>query len=358
MARPSLPPLVVVGGGLCGGLAALALARRGFAVTLLAPASDAPEPGIPHADLPGSTPAAFSATALSYGALGGPGAWQAWGDLERLHGPLGLRGAALLHHGGGWLEDRLPAGLRAAATRLLGLGRVDPSILLAALPRVLALNGVQCRSAVVQRLEACSAGWRLAWQGPEGSGSLEVPRVVLAAGAGSRDLWPALPPRLRVSWAGVLLLADVPATRWTREGGRGRVVQPRHWQRPSLEAAAAGLAEERWIVDAGLAPRDRGLVVGQISLVRPDAAAGEPPDPAAMEARLRQGLAALDPELAGLAGAYHQVPVSFCIGGEPLVGPVAAAPGLWAFTGFSAAFSRVPRAAAALAAALAAEAGG
>ncbi|MEB3165840.1 MAG: FAD-dependent oxidoreductase [Cyanobacteriota bacterium] len=341
MGRPSLPPLAVIGGGLCGGLAALALARRGFAVTLLAPA------------------ATISATALSYGALGGPGAWQAWGDLERLYGPLGLRGAALLHHSGGWLEDRLPAGLRAAPTRLWGLGRVDPPNLLAALPRVLALNGVRCHNAVVQRLEACAAGWRLAWQAPEGAaGSLEVPRVVLAAGAGSRDLWPALPQRLRASWAGVLLLADVPATRWTREGGRGRVVQPRHWQRPSLEAGAAGLAAERWIVDAGLAPRDRGLVVGQISLVRPDAAPGEPPDPAVMEARLRQGLAALDPELASLAGAYHQVPVSFCIGGEPLVGPVAAAPGLWAFTGFSAAFSRVPRAAVALASALAADAGG
>jgi glycine/D-amino acid oxidase-like deaminating enzyme len=61
-----------------------------------------------------------------------------------------------------------------------------------------------------------------------------------------------------------------------------------------------------------------------------------------MEARLRAGLQELDPQLASLPGTYHQVPVSFCLGGSPLAGPVDGAPGLWMFTGFSGAFAVVP----------------
>jgi glycine/D-amino acid oxidase-like deaminating enzyme len=38
----------------------------------------------------------------------------------------------------------------------------------------------------------------------------------------------------------------------------------------------------------------------------------------------------------------RQAAVAFCSSGAPLVGPVAEAPGLWVFSGFSAAFSQVP----------------
>ena len=85
------------------------------------------------------------------------------------------------------------------------------------------------------------------------------------------------------------------------------------------------------------------VLLGQISLVGPDADPDRPPDPATMEARLRQGLAELDPQLAALPGHYRQVPVPFCSDGQPLAGPVdGAPPGLWAFSGFSGAFTAVP----------------
>ncbi len=345
MAPAVLPPVAVVGGGLAGSLAALALAQRGFTVTLLAPpaAAEAREP----AEL-------GTATALSYGALAGPASWQAWRDLEAVHGPLGLRPATLLRHGDPWL-DRLPAGLQAWPSRLLGFGRVDPAAFLGALPAALGAAGVQRQTAVVRALEPRGQGWRVVFDGESGPATLDTNRVVLAAGAGSHALWPAMPERLRVSWAGVLTLPHVPHGPWPAQAGRGRVVQPFHWQRPVLEGRALALQQEAWIVDAGLAPRDQGLVMGQVTLVRPGAASGPPPDPVAMEERLRAGLRQLDPALAALKGTYRQVPVAFCVGGEPLVGPVAGAPGLWAFTGFSAAFSRVPLRAVDLAALMAAE---
>jgi glycine/D-amino acid oxidase-like deaminating enzyme len=68
-----------------------------------------------------------------------------------------------------------------------------------------------------------------------------------------------------------------------------------------------------------------------------------------METRLREGLATLDPALANLEAPYRQVPVSFCLDGQPLAGPVDAEAGLWVFAGFSGAFSRVPSHAEALA---------
>jgi glycine/D-amino acid oxidase-like deaminating enzyme len=82
--------------------------------------------------------------------------------------------------------------------------------------------------------------------------------------------------------------------------------------------------------------------MGQITLVGPHPDPGLPPDPATMEARLRAGLQELDPQLAALPGTYRQVPVSFCLGGSPLAGPVDKAPGLWMFSGFSGAFAVVP----------------
>jgi glycine/D-amino acid oxidase-like deaminating enzyme len=253
-----------------------------------------------------------------------------------------------------WHDERpgLPRALAALSQTLpLPIARVDASAWMAARARVLAAAGVHHLAGQVGHLRAePDRGWRLDWVGaPAAATELVAETVVLAAGAGSRSLWPALPARLRHSWAGVLLVdAGGPANRWLDLARRGLIVQPRQWRRPALEASAATQTRPTWIVDAGLAPRGDGVVVGQISLI-PAAApkadrepALEPPDPHWMETRLREGLGQLDPELARLDAPYRQVPVSFCVDGQPLVGPVADAPGLWAFTGFSAAFSRVP----------------
>jgi glycine/D-amino acid oxidase-like deaminating enzyme len=98
---------------------------------------------------------------------------------------------------------------------------------------------------------------------------------------------------------------------------------------------------------------DRWLA-GQISLVRPGLEVGDPPDAVLQERRLREALAPLLPPLAHWPGRLQQVAVSFCSDGQPLVGPVPGAPpGLWGFTGFSAAFTAVPKLAQALAQALA-----
>jgi glycine/D-amino acid oxidase-like deaminating enzyme len=177
---------------------------------------------------------------------------------------------------------------------------------------------------------------------------LVADQVVLAAGAGCRTLAPGLPERHRASWAGVLALPARPtlapgsSSPWLGHAARRRIVQPRHWQRPSLEARAPELGEERWIVDAGFAPQGEGLLLGQITLVRPGLGTGEPPAAAVMERRLRQALAGLDPVLAALPGPYRQVPVAFCSGGLPLVGPLGGATGLWVFSGFGGAFAQVP----------------
>lgn len=312
------------------------------------------------------------ATALSYGSLPRGAPSRAWRQLERLHGPLGWRPSGLVFHDQG--------GGLAALSRLvpIPLARVDPPAWLAGRRRALAAAGVRQVVGRVRGLRARpGGGWRLEWSGPVreaggdgdsvreavgdggsvgegGDGSeLEADVVVLAAGAGARALWPGLPGRLRHSWAGVLHLESLAgaggaADRWLSQARQGRIVQPRHWQRPALEAASATSEEPLWIVDAGLAPRGEGVVVGQITWIPPAASQGapggslEPPDPDWMEPRLREGLARLDPALAALEAPYRQVPVSFCPEGQPLAGPVAEAPGLWVFAGFSAAFSRVP----------------
>jgi glycine/D-amino acid oxidase-like deaminating enzyme len=184
-------------------------------------------------------------------------------------------------------------------------------------------------------------------------------QVVLAAGAGCRQLWPQLAPRLRSSWAGVLRLETLPegASPWLEPLRHGALVLPRQWRRQGLEARTAQLERPEWIVDAGLVPWGPGALLGQISLVRPQADPGPAPDPAWMEERLRQGLAQLDPPLAALPGRYQQVPVPFCVDGQPLLGPVDGAPGLWICTGFSAPFGRLPRQAEAMAAAMLASRG-
>ena len=321
--------LTVIGGGLAGSLLALELAERGLAVTLV----DAGE---------------ATATALSYGGVawwaGAPGplgrllrqAPARWRRLQARHGRLGWRGCGLRLHGGGWTTPLLRP----------PFAQVDTAALMAALPGALAAAAVEHRRGrVVAPPRPVAAGWHLQL---EPGGSLVTDQVVLAAGAGCRALAPALPQRHRASWAGVLALPASPSlppassSPWQRHAAARRIVQPRHWQRPSLEARAPELAEERWIVDAGFAPRGKGLLLGQISLVRPGLDPGEPPAVAVMERRLRAGLAGLDPVLAALPGPYHQVPVAFCSGGLPLVGPLGDTAGLWVFSGFGGAFAQVP----------------
>ena len=208
---------------------------------------------------------------------------------------------------------------------------MDAVRLNARLPQVLAAAGVEQRRGQAVALEPIAAGWRLQLAGGE---SLEAPQLVLAAGAGCRALWPQLPPRLRCSWAGVLASAQ----------GGGPITLPRQWQRPLLERRAPQLQEAAWVVDAGRAPWGDRALLGQISWV-PPAAAALAPDPVRLERWLRQQLEACQgPWTTALAaaGPYHQMPVAFSSDGLPLVGPVAEAPGLWVFSGFSGAFAQVP----------------
>jgi glycine/D-amino acid oxidase-like deaminating enzyme len=232
-----------------------------------------------------------------------------------------------------------PAG--AAGVLRLAYARVDSRKLSVALPAALERAGVRLR-------KGRSAPLR--------SGSLPADQVVLAAGAGCRGLWPSLPGRLRVSWAGVLALED-PSARHDllRALGlmdTGDIVMPLLGGRLHLEQQAEVLDRPAWIVDAGLAPRGEGLLLGQTSLVRPGALCGAPPDATRMERRLRQGLATIDPRLARVPARFHQTPVSFVSHGPPLVGPVAGEPGLWIFAGLSSPFALAPPLATLLAAAI------
>jgi glycine/D-amino acid oxidase-like deaminating enzyme len=359
-------PVVVVGAGLTGGLIALALARLGLTVIQVAPPSQEPEASATGTSATGTSANSTSATGLSYGSLSLGTTGRAWRNLERLHGPLGWTACGLKLHDRGWLGRRLT----------LPASRVDGPTLMAALPRALTAAGVQQRPALVQGLEAGATGvWRLQLldlppssqrQEPQGEPPLGVPplgasilearQVVLAAGAGCLDLWPPLARQLGISWAGVLALATNPGNNpWLGQVAKGRLVLNQQEQRLGLEDQAGWLAEERWIVDASAAPwGPKGVLVGQISLVRPLEGTRQAPDPAKMEQRLRQGLQGWDPQLAALVGTYRQIPVAFGLQGRALVGPVPGAPGLWTFTGFRSPFSTAPLHAAQLAQSLAA----
>jgi hypothetical protein len=235
-------------------------------------------------------------------------------------------------------------------------GQVDLIRFGQALPLALERLGVrQLQAQVSQPPRRLGGLWQLELQGQgDGPLSVQVGQVVLAAGAGCRALWPGLGEGLRSSWAGILHLEAWPdpkryPSRWLRRARGGGVVLPQALARPSLEQRAGALAQEEWVVDPGLACLGDGLLVGQISLVRPGLELGPPPDPAVMESRLRQALGHFDPVLAELPARYRQVPVSFCLDGKALAGPVAGAPGLWALAGFRGAFGEVPRAVQALA---------
>lgn len=310
--------VAVVGGGLAGFLLALELADLGLEVALIDGGSSV-----------------ASATGLSYGAVA---AWAApptalgrlmrqapgrWRSLQRHLGPLGWRRRWLQLHGAGPLR-RLP----------LPCGQVEAPALLAALPASLERQGIRQIHANAVCLKPEDQAWRLHLADGQ---ELQSDQVVLAAGAACRSLWPALSPSLRVSWAGVIELEAWPV------GLRpGLLRLPARFARIALERRAPQLQQEEWVVDPGLVPWGESALAGQISLVRPGLEPGVPPDAAAMEQRLRQALEALDPAIGQASGAYRQAAVAFCCDGQPLVGPIPGAPGLWQFCGFSAAFAQVP----------------
>ena len=354
MASPTADVLIV-GGGLAGSLLALELRRRGARVTLIEA-----EPG----------PGAPSATAWSYGVVPGwplaptplaraaAGASRRWRALQRRHGDLGWRPARAGLLGGG----ALPALL--AQLGVLPLAQVDAPTLLRRLPAVLAAAGVHCCEGEAVRLEP-NPGPDGPADGPRPEGSaawrvrladgavLEAGQLVLAAGASCRNLWPALPPALQRSWAGVLEVAS-PLLR--PRTGRPALLLPGRFQRIGLERRSGALREPAWVVDAGLVPRQADVLVGQLSWIAgagaaADAASGPPA--AVAEGWLRQALAA-DAALTRAApdlvvalergqGLYRQLPVAFCRDGLPLAGPLMSAPpGLWLFSGFSGGFAQVP----------------
>ena len=302
--------ITVVGAGLAGSVLALELAQRGLRVSLI-------DPGI------GATPNATpNATALSYGLLPPPAA-AGWRRLQRRHGDLGLSRR--------WLQLG-PRGLPLPALQ------VDPRRFAAAAAAALQRCGVERLTRPLLQPEALAP---LHERGP----------VVLACGAGCRNLAPGLDRRLRCSWAGILELPPGSSPVWPQ--GIARL--PARFARQQLEQEAAALQQERWIVDAGLVPCGDRLLAGQITLVRPQLEPGPAPDPAVMEERLRTALAPRWPQLASAPGHYQQAAVSFCSDGAPLVGP--AGDGLWVLAGFSGAFAQLPAAAAALAVQLASSSG-
>ncbi len=343
--------VLVIGGGLAGCLSALALRQRGLPVTLL---SQAPSWATASQFSYGGVPW-WAAPALARA----PEIWQA---LERRHGPLGWQSCKLTLHGGGANPPALAAAgtgvmallaavgeggleLRDDQDQLLGLelpyGRVDSSILAAALPAALERAGVRRRTGSALALESSGgATWRVRL---EGGGALEADTVLLAAGATCAQLWPPLTPELATSWAGVLVLSaeDLAASDLPPGAGAG-IVMPLLGQRQALEQQTSSLVEGRAVVDAGLAPWGAAWLLGQISLVNPLGQRDPEPDPAWMEARLRSGLARVWPQLAWLPARYHQLPVSFTVSGVPLLGPVAQAPGLWVCAGVGAPFAALP----------------
>jgi len=325
------PPagVVIVGGGLAGSLLALALRDQGTAVTLIDPPVE-------------SGAVSGSASEISYGAL--PGWPLAPTPLARLaaHGHPGWRQLQQRHGALGWRPQRLQLhGERAVLSVVSGwlpFSQVDTAVLMARLPVLLAAAGVQLRATRVQSLAPAPAGegWDLSL---DDGATFRALCVVLAAGAGCRTLWPALPERLRSSWAAVLELPAFPAAL-----GRAVAWLPQRFTRVELERRAATLGQEQWVVDPGLVPRGSGALLGQLSLIRPGCALEQPPLPAHSEDQLRSGLAS-DPwgtAWARQPGRLRQAPVAFCSGGAPLVGPVPQVRGLWVFSGFSAGFAQVP----------------
>jgi len=342
--------VVVIGAGLAGSMAALALREQGLSVTVVAPPQWAVASFCSYGGvmgwpaLPGSLGAAM---------VRAPGRWQ---ELERCHGPLGWQPCQLSLY---WseaeaevalplaqgLRDQVPGSQLQPGRLILPFGRVDGEVLAQTLPQALQRAGVGRIERAVERLAPhAPMGWQLHLAGGD---QLEASQVVLAAGPASTSLWPPLahacPPSVGMSWSGAL---ELEAQDWGQQslpaGAADGIVIPLLGQRLALEARSHQLQQPAWIVDGGLAPRGEGWWLGQISVIAPGGAAQEAPDPIWMEAELRQGLQAVWPELAALPGRFVQVPVAFPSAHTPLIGAIAGAPGLWGWAGFQGAFSLVP----------------
>ena len=305
--------MLIVGGGLAGGLLALALRERGVEVSLIA--DQAP-----------------SATQWSYGVI--PGwplgssalALQAakastlWTELQARYGELGWGKARLALHGGQPWARLVP----------LPAAQVDTARFHARLPEVLRQAGVRLLATEALRVERDQGQWLV----PCRDGSVQRSgQLVLAAGAACRSLWPAWPEVLRGNWAGVLELPHCPAA---------RLQLPSQFQRPAVERRSGELNQPCSVVDAGLVPRGAGALLGQISCFAPGLAFSAPP--LGMERVLRQTIAAspLPKGLAEAEGVWHEVPVAFSTTGIPWAGPLPEAPGLFGFSGFSGGFAQVP----------------
>jgi len=305
--------VLIVGGGLAGGLLALALRERGVAVCLIAgqqPSATEWSYGV----IPG-WPLGTSALAMRSAKAAG-----LWRELQRRYGDLGWSSARIHLHGGKPWARFLP----------LPGSQVDTARFHVRLPELLKQAGVRCVSAEARSLECQQGEWLVRCSDGSAHSS---PQLVLAAGAGCRGLWPAWPEALRSSWAGVLELSQSAA-----HGLR----LPAQFQRPAIERSSAELQAPRTVIDAGLVPRGAGALLGQVSSFAPGLSLHDPP--LAMEQELRQAIAAsgLDKDLAKAPGRWHQVPVAFSRTGIPLAGPLPDAPGLFGFSGFSGGFAQVP----------------
>ena len=305
--------MLIVGGGLAGGLLALALRERGVDVFLIAgqqPSATEWSYGV----IPG-WPLGTSALAIRSAKAAG-----LWRDLQRRYGDLGWSSARIHLHGGKPWARLLP----------LPGSQVDSARFHARLPELLKQAGVRYVCAEALSLERQQGEWLVRCSDGSAHSS---PQAVLAAGAGCRSLWPAWPEALRSSWAGVLELPHAPP-----HGLR----LPAQFQRPAMERSSAELQAPRTVVDAGLVPRGAGALLGQVSSFAPGLSLQDPPP--ALEQELRQAIAAsgLPKGLAEAPGRWHQVPVAFSRTGIPLAGPLADAPGLFGFSGFSGGFALVP----------------
>ena len=367
--------VLVVGGGLCGALAALALRRRQLAVTLLTGASAHPQP-VP------------AATRYSYGgipwwmgvgdggrALAGQGL-ACWRQLQERHGDLGLRPATLLLH---WSAaddkpavaaavaalmaslppgvtpehrgrpafcrgDLQPLGLTCAGAIGLPYGRIDGRCHHRAMARVLRSQGVRCSEGAVTRLlvrHGRCIGARLS----DGT-VLHSHGVVLATGAATASLLP-LPGADKwfpYSWASVLPLRQPQPCAEV-------ILMPLLGRRERMERQ--GRAD--LVVDPGLAPWYGGVVFGQVtSLQHQGSGPGTPGSPtlpgpwqpSVAEARLRHALTELSPGLAAAArrqqATVRHCPVSYSPDGRPWVGRCPGIENLWLFGGFRGAFALAP----------------
>lgn len=377
--------ILVVGGGLCGTLAALALSEHQLAVTLLT--------GSAH---PGSIPAA---THYSYGgipwwmgvgddgrALAGEGL-TCWQQLQERHGDLGLRPATLLLHWSaaddadgtgdnsavadavaalaaslppGTTPERLgqsafcrgalePLGLTCAGAIGLPYGRIDNRHYHHAMARVLRSRGVQCSAGAVDQVlvrHGRCTGARLS----DGT-MVQCDGVVLATGATTARLLPLPLPGadqwFPYSWASVLPLRQPQPCPEV-------ILMPLLGGRERMERQ--GQAD--LVVDPGLARWDGGLVFGQATCLRHQRRRPDAPDqltamslpgpgqPSVAEARLRQALAALSPALATASrrqqATVRHCPVSYSPDGRPWVGPCPGVGNLWLFGGFRGGFALAP----------------